>query len=728
MLKLESLSQPFTAGKIALKKRSFAKALGGATISILVLSGLLSLAPRSRFSEKLDYETAMSLLTNSELADLSEYNPRQQTSLLQELAATELSYRTGKLQALDRARARYLLAVKAIKQYKPQKALGYLESLEIEYSVLAPYILQQKVQAHLQLKQRAQAEEIAKKLLADYPNEVVIPQVYSLLGRSQDGDSEYLLSKFPYHPVSQQIARKALENDPQKSQALLAIATYERNSGDEMNQIRDRLITEHPEVLTADDWQVIADGYWNSGDRRKAADAYKFALSSPQNLYRIARGYHRNGNFASARRAYQKLYKEYHDAQATGKGLLYLARLSTADEAIKYLEIVIAKFPEHTAEALLQKAKIYERYEKLAEARADRELALTKYPDSAAVLKYRWQKAYQLAASGDYSSAWQWAEALTKTKSLASDPKAIFWAGKWAQEAANHQGATQAFETVLELHPQSYWAWRAAVKLGHDVGDFNSLRSLQPPLKLESHYELLPFGSPVLQELYLLGQYQDAWIRLQEEITNPQQLTVAQQFTEGLLLVKQGKIRPGIQNIWNLAQREYPLEQEQWRTLRQKESYWYGLFPFPYFQTIMTDARQQAINPLLTVSVMRKESTFDPKIDSHVGAVGLMQIIPHTADWIARQEQINDYDLTHPTDNIQMGTWYLAHNHQRYQDNSLHAIASYNAGTGNVNRWVQNFSQDPDRFVEQIPFVETKDYVEGVFGNYWNYLRLYGAE
>ena len=728
MLKRESLSQPLLASKIALQQPSFVKALGGGVISILVLSGLLLLIPRSRVSENLDSKTAQSLLINSQLADLSEHNPRKQTSLLQKLATTELSSRLDRIQSLDRSRSRYLLAVKAIQQQKPQQALGYLESLVTEYPILAPYILQQKVQAYLQLNQPDQAEAIAKKLLVDYPNEVVIPQVYSLLGRSDAQDSDYLISKFPYHPVSQKIAQKTLKDNPQKSQALLAIATYERNGTTDMNQVRDRLITEYPEVLTADDWQVIADGYWNSGDRRKAADSYKFALSSPQNLYRIARGYHRNGNFASARKAYQKLYKEYHDAPTTGKGLLYLARLSAADEAIKYLEIVVAKFPKHTAEALLQKAKIYERFDKPSKARIDRELALSKYPDSAAVLEYRWQKAYQLASSGDYGSAWRWAEAIAKSKSQASDPKAIFWAGKWAQDAGNHQGANQAFHNVLELHPQSYWAWRAAVKLGHDVGDFDSLRNLQPPLKLESHYEPLPFGSPILQELYLLGQYQDAWIRLQEEITNPQQLTVAQQFTEGLLLVKQGRIRPGIQNIWNLAQRESPLEQAQWRSLRQQESYWYGLFPFPYFETIMADARQRAINPLLTVSVMRKESTFDPKVDSHVGAVGLMQIIPRTADWIARQEQINGYDLTQPTDNIQMGTWYLAHNHQRYQDNSLYAIASYNAGTGNVNHWVRNFSQDPDRFVEQIPFKETKDYVEGVFGNYWNYLRLYGAK
>lgn len=76
-----------------------------------------------------------------------------------------------------------------------------------------------------------------------------------------------------------------------------------------------------------------------------------------------------------------------------------------------------------------------------------------------------------------------------------------------------------------------------------------------------------------------------------------------------------------------------------------------------------------------------------------------------------------------------LGTWYLDHTHQQYGNNSLLAIASYNAGPGNVAKWLQTIpTQDPDEFVELIPFDETKNYVRQVFGNYWNYLRLYNPE
>ncbi|MHC5821391.1 MAG: transglycosylase SLT domain-containing protein, partial [Nostoc sp.] len=80
-------------------------------------------------------------------------------------------------------------------------------------------------------------------------------------------------------------------------------------------------------------------------------------------------------------------------------------------------------------------------------------------------------------------------------------------------------------------------------------------------------------------------------------------------------------------------------------------------------------------------------------------------------------------------DNIMLGTWYLDHTHQQYNNNSLLAIASYNAGPGNVSKWLQTqTTKDPDEFVEEIPFDETKNYVRQVFGNYWNYLRLYNPE
>ena len=115
-----------------------------------------------------------------------------------------------------------------------------------------------------------------------------------------------------------------------------------------------------------------------------------------------------------------------------------------------------------------------------------------------------------------------------------------------------------------------------------------------------------------------------------------------------------------------------------------------------------------------------------PGIESFAGAVGLMQVMPSTGDWIAEQIDLGDYDLWDPDTNVSLGTWYLNYTHEEWDGNSMLAIASYNAGPGNVAEWLDRYGlTDTDRFVEQIPFAETQGYVESVFGNYWNYLRLY---
>jgi soluble lytic murein transglycosylase len=700
---------------------SFFKRLTGGLISILLLSGLLVyFNSRSSWQERKNVREETLSLTNSLLYN-SDRTLAQKLSQLRQIASPDTSLQVAKI---DRDRARYVLAVEYLKQNQPQVALEYLEGLAKDYQLLTPYIMLREAQAYQKLQQNERAMAIAQNISQNYPDSPVIADILTLVGDFEPQDWEYLITHFPYHPRTQQLAKEHLQQNPDSWQSLLLMATYDRENN--LNQIRDRLVLDYPAQLTKADWQAIADGYWRAEEHRKAADAYLLSPPSPQNLYRTARSFHSNGNFDEAKRAYQKLIREYHDAQETGAALIYLARLSSADEALAYLDRAIAKFPDYVPQALLRKAIIYEAFDKEEAAKLARQKALENYADSAAVLNYRWQKASGLALQGDYNLAWQWAKAIAETKSPDSDPKTIFWAGKWAKAAGNSEAANGAFKNVIALHPQSYYAWRAAVMLGWDVGDFNRLRQIQPNLSFKLPYEPLPVGSGIVQELYLLGQYQDAWIELQGELTNPQQLTVEEQFTEGLLLVKMGRMRTGVQSIWNLAQRESPLEQQQWQSLRAKETYWYGLFPFPYQKSIITNAREEKINPLLTISVIRKESTFDPTIGSRVGAVGLMQIIPRTADWIAEQNKITEYDLTKPEDNIRMGTWYLAHNHERYDNNSLYAIASYNAGTGNVSDWLEQFSlQDVDLFVEQIPFPETKDYVEGVFGNYWNYLRLY---
>ena len=707
-------------------KKSWFKLSLGLILIFVTCIGLVKFTPQGR-------EIASRVIFNY---FFSSPQQKPQSSAILPLVSRSPAQRATPLKAIitsqpnstDSYRARYLLAVDLLRQNQAEAALDYLKRLDKKYPLLAPHILLKTAQAYQQLNQQAEAPKVAQKLIKQYPHSPLIVDVAWLLAPYLTKKSSPLSSKFPHHPLNQKLAQKLLLTQPDNFDLLLWLAKYSRDN--DLNPIRDRLVLDYSSQLTAQDWEAIASGYWRSGEHRKAADAYRFTPLTPRNLYRAARGFHRNGNISDARRWYKKLIAEFHDARETGLALQYLASISGGKEALIYLDVVIDKFGEQAPAAILAKAVIYDALRQTESAQQARNKLLQDYPQSPAAIDYRWKKAQKLSKSGQIRQAWQWIEPVLDTNNnLDILPKATFWAGKWATQLGKQSEAKAAFEKTITDAPQSYYAWRSAVALGWDVGSFTNVGQLNSSLEFPPANSPLPVGSELLQELFFLGQYEDAWTILQSKIANSQELTVQEQFLEGLLLIRLGENSAGIKQIWDLARRESPQDRQEWQSIRKNSTYWYGLFPFPYQQIIIENAEQEQINPLLVISVMRKESSFAPEVRSWAGAVGLMQIVPNTARWVAGQIDLPDYTLNQPEDNITIGTWYLAHNHQRYKNNSLLAIASYNAGTGNVSRWQKKYGlQDPDLFVEKIPFPETKDYVEGVFSNYWNYLRLYNPE
>ena len=654
------------------------------------------------------------------------------------LVSLPVSERQAQLEAiadqpksLDRARARYLLATDLIDQYKGGPALEYLEGLEKDYPVLAPYVLLKRGRGYELTNELEKARETWQELVDTYPDSPVAAEALYLLGRSSP-EPEYwdqAIAQFPDHPRTHEIIRQRLEAQPDQLQLLLLLAKHDADAWD-VREIRDRLVAEEAEQLTPEDWEAIADGYWQQGAYGKAAQAYAQAPSTPRNAYRLARGLQVDGKEEKAITAYGQLIDEFPNEPETGLGLRRLASFSGRKDAITDLDRVIDKFPDEAPQALLEKADILTALGSRKSAAEAHQTLLDNYTNSEAAAEYRWSVAERFAERGELTQAWQWAQAIaTNNPNSEFAPKAAFWVGKWAERLGHQEEAQTAFEHVLAQYPESYYAWRSAVLLGWDVGDFDTVRQMEPAVNKPDFRFALPGGSETFKELYRLGQETDALNLFEAEVGAKEELSVAEQFTEALLLVSQGDYLQGIGQIWSLQQRETPEEQRQWQKLRQTPEYWYALFPFPFEETILNWSQERQLNPLLVTSLIRQESRFETGIKSPVGATGLMQVMPETGEWVAQNLDLEDYSLSDPNDNINLGTWYLDHTHETYNDNSLFAVASYNAGPGNVSKWRQKYSfADPDVFVETIPFPETKGYVESVFGNYWNYLRIYNPE
>lgn len=172
-------------------------------------------------------------------------------------------------------------------------------------------------------------------------------------------------------------------------------------------------------------------------------------------------------------------------------------------------------------------------------------------------------------------------------------------------------------------------------------------------------------------------------------------------------------------------------------------SHWMGrwMYPVKYEREIRAESETHGVDPYLVAAVIRVESKFSPDKVSDKGAVGLMQIMPETARWIAEQPYFADRpfgfdDLTDPGTNIAAGVWYLSALQKQFSDRLGEAsgesdrialtAAAYNAGPGSVGGWIKSGRWD-GRYetVSAIPYGETRHYVERVVYYYKKYQHYY---
>ncbi len=151
------------------------------------------------------------------------------------------------------------------------------------------------------------------------------------------------------------------------------------------------------------------------------------------------------------------------------------------------------------------------------------------------------------------------------------------------------------------------------------------------------------------------------------------------------------------------------------------------LYPREYSELVTKYAKEYDVPEALVYAVICTESDFDPNAVSHVGAQGLMQLMPDTMDWLSRllDEDAPTGEITDPETNIKYGTYYLRHLYDRFSSWDT-AIAAYNAGHGKVGAWLKDtrYSENGTD-LKNIPYEETRNYVNKVSEAYNIYTELY---
>ena len=152
-------------------------------------------------------------------------------------------------------------------------------------------------------------------------------------------------------------------------------------------------------------------------------------------------------------------------------------------------------------------------------------------------------------------------------------------------------------------------------------------------------------------------------------------------------------------------------------------------YPMTYAPEIRAAAAEFSLDPAYVASVVLAESSFDAEAVSSAGAIGLMQIMPATGEWIAGKLEDEPFDvqrLYQPEVNLRYGCWYLRFLLDRYDEDMYTASTAYHQGQGRVDQWLEDpqYSQD-GRTLTAISSAVTDTYVNRIMESYAHYQELY---
>lgn len=338
---------------------------------------------------------------------------------------------------------------------------------------------------------------------------------------------------------------------------------------------------------------------------------------------------------------------------------------------------------------------------------------LKRWPADPASWELQWQRARRALLERQ----WTTAEVLLSAPVNRELPVGLvgrqtFWLGFSQWQQGQKVKARRTWANLLQRHPEGYYGWRAAVRLGQ--GDL-SLDPQRGPSLLKPNWEPLASGDSTLDRLWRLGQPLEAWEHWRTGRSMPPRTP------HDLLL--EGRLRRAVGDHWiglgQLEQASLRLPSGQSCGLAQQLE---RSLQTPSFVVELEQAAQAAAVPAtLLAAVAKQESRFSPGVSSSAGAVGLLQLLPDTAAELAGGP-LGPEALRDPGRNARLGALYLKQLLAQSQGNPVLMVASYNAGPGAVAGWVSpQLEQEPELWIEAIPYPETRLYVKKVLGNLWSF-------
>jgi soluble lytic murein transglycosylase len=516
--------------------------------------------------------------------------------------------------------------------------------------------------------------------------------------------------------------RLAATADPTARQAIRSqlFAIIERRPGSSDARAAVDIVTQ-AFSLTPSEELAVARSAGKSGPTSRAAAsfarAFAGAVGTAEDRYSYGMVLMQLGRNADAAQQLNLVRSGPLVADATYQRARALLRTSRVDLAAAILERVVrshASSVEAASAALFLLGDLATDRRQDEHARALFRRVAHAYPTSSVAPAARFRAALIAFVMGDHRTAALELDTLaTKYEQSAEAQAASYWSGRAWASVGDTIAAQTRWRAVRHREPLSYYALLSARRLG---AEFSTLPEPADTLAVPPEVTKALERARLLEQLGLEWEARYEYDRLaaDADVSTARMLAAAAGFRAHELAPR------AMQLARRAIARGAPADARTYRLL----------YPIAYEDLVRAEAQARQVDPALVAALIRQESNFEPRAVSRVGAAGLMQIMPELGRRLATSHGFTSWKdplLRQPEVNVQLGTAHLASLLRQYSDVS-HALAAYNAGSGRAARWLmKRGTEDPEVFVERIPFTETRDYVRIVQRNRAIYGALYGA-
>ncbi len=467
----------------------------------------------------------------------------------------------------------------------------------------------------------------------------------------------------------------------------------------------------------------------------------------------LARTYYRDNDYKKAIIEFSKFISSVKTSHGDYVDAVFLlgssyARKGDYKSGIEQFDKVVTNFPDHDLadDALQELARAQESLKEFSSARRNYERLAKDYSRRQTSQKTQLEVGLNLFMEGDYTTAATRFETLVKSRPEPElEESATYWLAQCYFERNDPDTGQYVIGLLKEYYPYSYY-------LAFDRGWFNHARRDIGRHERSRTRKIQADDLKQLREWLIQrapGQNANAHIDNMEKNPN---------FRKGTIFLTLGMRTEALQELKKAEDAFVNQPLALWRLLgfylenayfqrsiycarkiadsvskdpRQLPKFLNRfIYPVHYPELIMAAAEQRSMDPLLLCALIRQESMFESEAASSANAHGLMQVIPATGRYIAKSLGLEDFNtalLYSPRRSLEFGTWYFLDVLSQAENRVPRALAGYNGGPNNINRWVNMTGSGRDDLLsEKITFKETRQYVKKILNHYLFYEDLWG--